>query len=156
MIEQRDDFHITINKKGRAYDQIQKQIQATNKNKGYLVVYYNDDNGTEESVVFPVPKGEKRIKKLLVNQERLEERKKEKEETTVGDFGPSDLSVTAKSNRRYLSTCSRAKQSVVYRRFAHLNIDFDYIISNSSFVFLFHIFQLGNYIVIISLKYNFF
>jgi len=86
MIEKRNDFYITFNIKSDTYDQIQKQIQATERERGYLVVYYNNDNGTEEDIVLEVPKDEERIIELLANWKRLKKRNKKKGEKTVSDL----------------------------------------------------------------------
>ncbi|KAF6017057.1 hypothetical protein EB796_024636 [Bugula neritina] len=51
MIEQRKDCFVIVNNKHDAYDQIQKQMHVMCKEKGYLVVYYNNGNGTEEDIV---------------------------------------------------------------------------------------------------------
>ncbi|KAF6037006.1 hypothetical protein EB796_004681 [Bugula neritina] len=90
MAEKRKNFYFNsdgdVNKKNPAYDQVQKQIDATGADEGYLVVYYNDDEGTEETKVVPVLRDQDRINQLL-------EREKDKDDL-VSQF--SSLNVADK------------------------------------------------------------
>jgi len=69
MAEKRKNFYFNsdgdVNKKNPAYDQVQKQLDATGADEGYLVVHYNDGGGTEETKVVPVPRDQGRINQLL-------------------------------------------------------------------------------------------
>jgi len=96
MAETRKNFPITkdgkINKKSSASDQIQKQIHATGKEKGYLAVHYNDNKGKEETKVVTVQRDQERIDKLRTNDTRRKERKmKEKEEKKNKAAAEDDL-----------------------------------------------------------------
>jgi len=74
----KSQFYITVtfNKSHDVYDQIQKQIHATGKEKGHLAVHYNDDNGKEETIVVSVPKDQDRIDELLKEEEKKEKTEK--------------------------------------------------------------------------------
>jgi len=77
---------VTFNKSNSAYSQVQKQIHATGKEQGYLVVHYNNGNGKEETVVVPVPRDDERIGELLKKAEQGEE-EVEGEEAEEGEEG---------------------------------------------------------------------
>ncbi|KAF6017056.1 hypothetical protein EB796_024635 [Bugula neritina] len=62
-------INFTFNKSHDVYNQIQEQIHATGKEKGYLAVHYNDGNGKHETIIVPVPRDQDRINKLLLEEE---------------------------------------------------------------------------------------
>ncbi|KAF6017291.1 hypothetical protein EB796_024398 [Bugula neritina] len=93
MATKRKPFHLTpegyVNKKSPSYDQVQKQLDATGKDKGYLVAHYNDNKGKEETKVVTVARDQERINKLLEK-----EKKKETTDDLVSQF--SSLNVADK------------------------------------------------------------
>jgi len=83
--ERKNNFCITFTvRKGHyVYKQVQKQIHATKKKKGYLVVHYNDELSKESTVVIEVPRDQECIDELLkkeVEGKKKSGEKKEEEE----------------------------------------------------------------------------